>query len=196
LALDVSKPALRRAARRNPRLAAVRADAWRPLPVADGAATAVLNVFAPRAPAEFHRILRPEGALVTVTPEPAHLAELVGALGLLGVDPDKDDRLAAGLRPHFTLADRTAYAHRLVLSHPQARALVAMGPSAWHVHPGTLDARLAALPARLEVNAGVRVSVWRPHCPTRSASRSASRTPDHPEKRSGYGSGTSPGQTR
>src|SRR5204862_7400467 len=56
LAVDVSKPALRRAARAHPRLAAARADAWRRLPVADGAAGLVLDVFAPRSGPEFHRI--------------------------------------------------------------------------------------------------------------------------------------------
>ncbi len=48
LALDVSKFALRRAARAHPRIGAVAADAWRRLPVADGAAAVVVNVFAPR----------------------------------------------------------------------------------------------------------------------------------------------------
>ena len=40
LGLDVSKPALRRAARAHPRAGAVLADLWRPLPVADAAAAA------------------------------------------------------------------------------------------------------------------------------------------------------------
>src|SRR5215475_1570150 len=45
LAVDVSKPALRRAARAHPRIGAIRADVWRGLPVADAAAAAVVNVF-------------------------------------------------------------------------------------------------------------------------------------------------------
>jgi 23S rRNA (guanine745-N1)-methyltransferase len=171
LALDVSKPALRRAARRHPRLAAVRADAWRSLPVADGAATAVLNIFAPRAAAEFRRILRPDGVLVTVTPEPAHLAELVASLGLLAVDPAKEDRLAAALEPHFALESRDVVGRRLALTHEQARALVAMGPSAWHVDAAALDTRVAALPTPVEVQACVLVSVWRPNPESGSGTR-------------------------
>jgi 23S rRNA (guanine745-N1)-methyltransferase len=161
LALDVSKPALRRAARRHPRMAAVRADAWRGLPVADGSAAVLLDVFAPRAPAEFRRVLRPDGALVVVTPEPAHLRELVDRLGLIGVDPDKDERLAAGLGAHFALVDTASHTRRLALSQDEVRALVAMGPSAWHVDSAALSARLAALPAPVDVQASVRVSVWR-----------------------------------
>src|SRR5689334_4532756 len=68
LAVDVSKPALRRAAKAHPRLGAVRADVWRGLPVADAAATAVIDMFAPRSGAEFWRILRPDGVLVVATP--------------------------------------------------------------------------------------------------------------------------------
>src|SRR3954466_5497458 len=68
LGLDVSKPALRRAARAHPRAAAVLADLWRPLPVADGSAAVILNVFAPRNGPEFHRVLAPDGRLLVVTP--------------------------------------------------------------------------------------------------------------------------------
>src|SRR6185503_17875502 len=62
IALDVSKPALRRAARAHPRAAAVGCDAWGPLPLRDHVAGAVLNVFAPRNAAEIARVLAPDGA--------------------------------------------------------------------------------------------------------------------------------------
>src|SRR5450755_4463070 len=68
LALDASKFALRRAAHAHGRIGAVRADAWRRLPVADRAAAVVLNVFAPRNGAELRRILDPSGRLIVVTP--------------------------------------------------------------------------------------------------------------------------------
>ena len=48
LALDASAPALRRAARAHPRMAAVACDVWGELPLQDGAADLALNVFAPR----------------------------------------------------------------------------------------------------------------------------------------------------
>ena len=59
LALDVSKPALRRAARAHPSLAAVACDAWGPLPLRDGGVAAVLDIFAPRNAAEIARVLVP-----------------------------------------------------------------------------------------------------------------------------------------
>src|ERR1700733_4940969 len=46
--VDLSAPALRRAARAHPRAAALGADAWQALPLADGAAALVLSVFRPR----------------------------------------------------------------------------------------------------------------------------------------------------
>ena len=103
LALDVSKPALRRAARAHPRAAAALADTWQRLPLADASTAVLLNVFAPRNGAEFHRVLDPAGALLVVTPDTDHLAELVDVLDLLRVDPDKADRVADSLGGHFTL---------------------------------------------------------------------------------------------
>jgi 23S rRNA (guanine745-N1)-methyltransferase len=132
IALDVSKPALRRAARVHPRVAAARADAWGPLPIRDGAAALVLDVFAPRNAAEFRRILRPEGRLVVVTPTPNHLGELVERLDLIRVDPAKEERLAATLDADFTVTDRTRVEAALDLDRAAAAQAVAMGPSAWH----------------------------------------------------------------
>ena len=158
LALDVAKPALRRAATAHPRLAAVRADTWRRLPVADGTASVVLDVFAPRNGAEFRRVLRPDVALVVVTPDEDHLVELVRRLGLVTVDPDKERRLAGSLDRWFTPAGRQHHRWSMRLSTAHAAALVAMGPSAWHT--GTAD--VAQLTPPVEVTASVVVSMWRP----------------------------------
>ncbi|MDT5037842.1 MAG: rRNA (guanine745-N1)-methyltransferase [Micromonosporaceae bacterium] len=162
LAIDVSKPALRRAARAHPRLAAVRADAWRGLPVGDGAAGTVLNVFAPRSGPEFHRVLRADGVLVVATPAAEHLAELVDALDLVRVDPAKSRRLSDTLRPWFTRVDSRQYRWELRLSADEAATAVAMGPSAHHTDPTRLAATLARRPTPISVTAAVDVSRWRP----------------------------------
>ncbi|HLM28168.1 MAG TPA: hypothetical protein VK304_14490, partial [Thermoleophilaceae bacterium] len=70
LALDSSTAALRRAARRA---TAVGCDLWKELPLRAGVADTVLSVFSPRNGAEFARILRPGGRLITVTPGRGHL---------------------------------------------------------------------------------------------------------------------------
>jgi 23S rRNA (guanine745-N1)-methyltransferase len=162
LALDVSKPALRRAARAHPRAAAALCDTWGRLPLADRAAELVLNVFAPRNGAEFHRVLAPTGTLVVVTPAAEHLGELVGTLGLLTVDPEKADRVAASLGGRFALARETLATRELPLTRAELRTVVAMGPSAWHADPAALAARIAALPEPVRVTAAVRVETYRP----------------------------------
>ncbi|KAB1154914.1 23S rRNA methyltransferase [Micromonospora sp. AMSO12t] len=162
LALDVSKPALRRAARAHPRAAAALADTWQRLPLADAGAAVLLNVFAPRNGAEFHRVLDPAGTLLVVTPAEDHLTELVGALGLLRVDPAKADRVAESLGGHFTPAASTLHRRELALTGPEVATLVGMGPSAWHTDPAGLAARVAALAEPVRVTVAVRLTVWRP----------------------------------
>lgn len=157
LALDVSKPALRRAARADPRVSAALADTWQGLPLADGTAGLVLNVFAPRNGAEFRRVLRVDGRLLVVTPEPAHLRELIAELGLLTVDPDKPEKIARSLGGHFTEAATSTHTAVLTLGRSETAALIGMGPSAWHGRVGP-----DALPDRTTVTAAVRVSVWQP----------------------------------
>ncbi|PYC77038.1 23S rRNA methyltransferase [Streptomyces tateyamensis] len=160
-ALDISKFALRRAAKAHPRAGAVVCDAWRPLPLAGAAADLLLNVFAPRDGAEIHRVLRPGGHLLLVTPTTRHLAELVGALGLLAVDVDKDRRVAEKLSPHLEPVDQREVEFELRLDHRDAAAVVGMGPNAWHTAPDALAAALGALPEPVAVTGSVRVSVYR-----------------------------------
>jgi 23S rRNA (guanine745-N1)-methyltransferase len=161
LAVDVSKPALRRAARIDPRVGAVRADVWQGLPVRDATADVILDIFAPRSGAEFARVLRPGGALVVVTPAPGHLAELVAALGMVGVDPAKPERLAASLRPWFTERETVPLRAELTLDRAAAAALVGMGPSAWHTDPAKVAATLAGMPEPITATLEVQLSVWR-----------------------------------
>ncbi len=165
LALDSSPAALRRSARAHPRAVAVGCDAWATLPVRSGAVAVALNVFAPRNGAEFARVLHPRGGLVTVTPTPRHLQPLVDALGLLAVDPDKDERLDRGLAPGLRPERRELCERALQLGHGDVSNLVAMGPSARHFDPGALEKRLRELPEPLEVTLSAAVAVYRPAPP-------------------------------
>jgi 23S rRNA (guanine745-N1)-methyltransferase len=154
LALDLSKHALRRAARAHPRIAAVACDAWRPLPVRDSVAAVVLSVFAPRNGPEIARVLRPGGSLVVVTPTARHLTELVTAHRLLSVDERKEERLAATLDAHLDLERRVEHEWSLDLAAADVANAVAMGPSARHVTPGETGSRTA-------VTASLAISTYR-----------------------------------
>ena len=160
--VDSSPYAARRAARAHPRAMAVVADGWARLPVRDAVLDRVLVVFAPRGGAEIARVLRPEGRLVVVTPEPDHLAELVGPLALLRVDPAKESRLSAALRPHLEPVGERRHREVLRLDHASVVALVGMGPHARHRSREEVAEAVARLPDPMPVTLSVRVGTYRP----------------------------------
>ena len=73
--LDISKVALRAAARREKQVEFAVASSYR-LPIADETADVLLNCFSPLALGEFRRVLRPGGRFFYVVPGPEHLWEL------------------------------------------------------------------------------------------------------------------------
>ncbi len=162
LAADASKAAVRVAARAHPRADAIIADAWQPLPLADASVGVALNVFAPRPGAEFARVLRPDGVLLSVAPTGDHLTELIGPLGLLRVDPAKADRVAGQLDAHFTRVSTAPIGGTMRLNHAEIATLAGMGPSAWHADPDALAERIRTLPEPMEVTAAVTLSIYRP----------------------------------
>jgi 23S rRNA (guanine745-N1)-methyltransferase len=161
IAVDNAKAAARWAARAHPRLACVVADVWRRLPIVDCGIDLVLVVFAPRNGAEFHRVLRPDGHLLLLTPAPDHLAELVGPLGLVRIDPEKADRIDRGLGPWFEPLASRPVAYPLLLSRAETARLVAMGPSAWHLDAADLAQRLIEWPEPIRVTVSVTLQIHR-----------------------------------
>ncbi|MFF1795613.1 23S rRNA methyltransferase, partial [Kitasatospora sp. NPDC058263] len=103
----------------------------------------------------------PGATLLLVSPTPRHLRELVGALGLLSVDEEKQRRIDEKLGPHLTPAGRQEVEFGLRLSAADVRTVVGMGPSAWHTDRERLAARLADLPDPVEVTASVTVAAYR-----------------------------------
>ncbi len=112
----------------------------------------VLDVFASRNPAEFHRVLRPTGRLIVVRPTGRHLAELRGHVpGTVTVDPAEEERLHRALTPYFEAVVTEEVEYSAALSGPDVRDLVAMTPSARHVSRADLgDA--GTLPDRVTVS--------------------------------------------
>jgi 23S rRNA (guanine745-N1)-methyltransferase len=134
LGLDTSVRALRLAARAHERAAAATWDVFRPFPLASGVADVVLDVFAPRNPAEFHRVLRPTGRLIVVRPTRRHLAELRGRVpAMVTIDPAKEQRLHRALDPYFEAAVTEKVEYSTTLARLEALDLVGMTPSARHL---------------------------------------------------------------
>ncbi len=162
IAVDVSTPAVRRAARRAPDdTVVVRADAWAPWPVRDHVAAVVLGVFGPRNLTETVRVLVPGGRFLVATPRPDHLAELVDPLGLLGVEPDKQGRLVAEVEDQLELVGTTRVHEVRRVDRRTAVALAAMGPSGHHRNLAELEAAAAHLPESFDVTVAVDVTRFR-----------------------------------
>lgn len=160
IGLDISKFALRRAARRNPGTANLVWDLWQPLPVEAGRADAVLVVFAPRNAAEFARVLAPRGKLVVVTPRPGHLAQIAELAGMLGIQPQKEAELVQAMAGHFRLQERREVSVSLALSPRDIHNVALMGPAGHHVDPQHLARTVQGLPAATAVQAEFQISIF------------------------------------
>lgn len=104
--LDLSRPALRRAARRAPGVTFVLANADRGLPFLDGCLDLALSIKARAPAAELARTLRPGGGLILAVPAPDDLVELrrLGAGSDRAGDPAR--RVLEELGPDFELLER------------------------------------------------------------------------------------------
>jgi 23S rRNA (guanine745-N1)-methyltransferase len=122
LGIDVAKPAVSLAARRWKSIRWAVASSHR-IPLDDATVDTVVSVFAPRPFAEFRRVLRPDGIVVTASPGPDHLGGLVE--WITGeAEPHEQ-------RPHVTNSDGDAeqVRYELKLTDPADIAnLVTMTP--------------------------------------------------------------------
>jgi 23S rRNA (guanine745-N1)-methyltransferase len=76
---DISKEAVKRAAKKNPRIEYAVASSYE-MPIADGAADTLYNVFSPLAIEESARVLKQGGRFIMVIPDEEHLFELKAAV--------------------------------------------------------------------------------------------------------------------
>lgn len=133
LAADRSPIAVRVATRDLPRATGVVLDLWQPLPLRDDVADVALNVFAPRNPGEFARILRPRGHLIVVVPTARHLRELRAAGALLEIPEGKAERVVDQFDGMgLLLVDRTPVEYTREADATVQAQLAGMGPSAHH----------------------------------------------------------------
>jgi len=165
VAMDLSPAAVQRTVRALPGVHGLVADVWAPLPLVDACADVILNVFAPRNPAEFRRVLTPDGLLIVVIPQPNHLEQLRAAGLALGVQADKASHLQRTLGEHFVLTDRTSLESTMNLDAAGVRALLNMGPSAHHTDSEAVTALLAASEGLTPVTAAFDVLSFRPLAP-------------------------------
>lgn len=101
--VDISIPAIDLAARRYPECLWVVANADRILPFPDRSFDALATITARLNPAEFHRLLKPDGRLLVVIPGADDLIELRELAQGEGVERDRTARTIAMFAPHFSL---------------------------------------------------------------------------------------------
>lgn len=128
--LDVSKVAIKAAARRYPQVIFCVASSHR-LPFADESMDAIIRIYAPCKAQELARVVKPGGWVITATPGPRHLMELKGLIY-------DEVRLHA---PHteqldgFVLQQSIALGYQMQLQGSEAVALLQMTPFAWRAKP-------------------------------------------------------------
>lgn len=145
LGIDIAKAGVRLAARRWRDCRWAVASSFQ-LPVDDATVDAVVSVFAPRAFAEFRRVLRPGGVAVLASPGPDHLQGLVELI--YGEPRRHEQRPHTADDPELPSApdERVRVRYDLALTTPAAVAdLVRMTPYWWKATP-TQQAELSTRP--------------------------------------------------
>ena len=140
--MDISKDAIRYASGRNRDIAWIVASLFH-LPLRDGCADCLTNVFAPSCDPEFARVLRKDGILITVIPGRTHLW---GLKSVLYEAPYENDEDLPDL-PDFTLMDTKHVTGFLHLAGKESlKDLLAMTPYFWRSPKAGIE-RLSKLEA-------------------------------------------------
>jgi len=153
--IDNSRDAIRLAAGSAPTMCLVVADVHELIPLASGSVEVLINIFSPRNPGEFARVIAPGGMLLIVIPQPGHLHLLRSLAPLLGIQEGKEERLLAEYGNAFEHLSTTPVEYDLVLSGDEVMDLITMSPTFRHIEPESLD----ALRDLREAPADVRVTV-------------------------------------
>ena len=151
--VDLSKPAVKKAARRCPDGEFAVASVYH-LPAADGCTDVLVDCFAPLAAAEYARVLRPGGTFLYVVPGPRHLWELKEIL----YETPYENEERREEYPGFRYVDVVPVEFRFTLpDRENIRDLLGMTPYFWRTPPNRA-ARLESL-ERLEVTGQFRIHV-------------------------------------
>jgi len=133
LGMDVSKTAVRYAAQKvkNGRFFVANINTL--IPVADQTVNVLLNIFAPRNPVEFERVLGENGRLLIIIPQPTHLQSIRKRFNLLQIENDKQESVINRLTPLFKLDTITTVDDLITLTQKSLTDLLRMTPNVHHL---------------------------------------------------------------
>lgn len=135
--IDISKDALIRAAKRSKELTLCVASTAH-MPLADGWADVVLNIFSPFMGGEFARVLKPGGTLIRVVPLERHLWELKKLI----YDTPYENQVMALEEPGFRIIERRELRYEITLdSGEDIMSLFKMTP--YYYKTGAADQKKA-----------------------------------------------------
>lgn len=124
--LDVSKVAIKAAAKRYPQVTFCVASSHR-LPFSDTSMDAIIRIYAPCKAEELARVVKPGGWVITATPGPRHLMELKGLIyNEVHLHAPHAEQLEG-----FTLQQSAELCYPMRLRGDEAVALLQMTPFAW-----------------------------------------------------------------
>ena len=130
LGLDVSKVAIRAAAKRYPQAMFCVASSHR-LPFETNSRDAEVRIYAPCKAEELMRVVNPGGIVITAAPGPRHLLELKGLIYKEAMLHAPD----AGEIEGFEVIEQQSLAYDMSLTGKEAVALLQMTPFAWRAKP-------------------------------------------------------------
>ena len=157
--VDISRPGIKMATTYDREITWVVASLHRS-PFLPRSLDVALSIFAPIDATDVRRIVRDDGALVTVTPGPDHLDALRAIIySSVKPHPETPALMAEDTLFEQTTSTRVRYPI-LVDSTAQIVNLLAMTPYYWNINRATRT-RIEAL-SRLEITVDVYVTVFRP----------------------------------
>lgn len=128
--LDVSKVAIKAAAKRYPQVTLCVASSHR-LPFSDTSMDAIIRIYAPCKAEELARVVKPGGWVITATPGPRHLMELKGLIyNEVHLHAPHAEQLEG-----FTLQQSDELCYPMRLRGDEAVALLQMTSFAWRAKP-------------------------------------------------------------
>jgi len=133
LGMDRSRDAARMAAKKYRDATFFVADVWKKVVLADSSIRVMLDIFAPRNPDEFARVLEPGGLLIIVIPGTAHLKELRGEFDLINMETGKKDHVMARFSEDFHLVRERILEYGMNLDGDSLIALIGMTPNSRHI---------------------------------------------------------------